>query len=130
MLRGWGLTCAVLGFALRGRARARARASGLAGRVLMAPTCPVERVPPKPGCDPRPLLAELSIRRVDAHAQAHKVRSASDGRFHVLLSAGTYMVRALPLGASPFPRPPSPRRVQVRQGAVARVTILYDTGIR
>src|SRR5438309_11472888 len=110
MLRGSVLMCVFLSFAaVCGSASAQAPASGLAGRVLMAPTCPVERVPPQPGCDPRPLVAVLSIRRVGAHAQAHEVRTASDGRFHILLSAGTYLVRALPPGTSPFPRPPSPR---------------------
>ena len=123
--------CVFVSFAAAcGSASAQAPASGLAGRVLMAPTCPVERVPPQPGCAPRPLVAVLSIQRFGTHAHARKVHTASDGRFHILLPAATYTVQALPLGASPFPRPPPPRRVQVHSGRFARITILYDTGIR
>ncbi|MHB8491118.1 MAG: hypothetical protein ACYDA6_02740 [Solirubrobacteraceae bacterium] len=113
-----------------GSALGRAPDSGIVGRIVAGPTCPVERVPPVPGCAPRALVATLRIRRVGSRAKTTRVRSQSDGRFRVSLPPGTYTVQALPQAGSPLPRPPSPRSVQVRQGHFTAVTITYDTGIR
>src|SRR5207302_827906 len=37
------------------------RPSGIDGKVVSGPTCPVERMPPDPGCTPRPLAATLRV---------------------------------------------------------------------
>lgn len=104
--------------------------SGISGRIVAGPTCPVESVPPAPGCAARPLRATLLIRRVGGHGGATIVRSAADGRFRVGLAAGTYVVRALARAGATLPRPPATSRVQVRVGRYTFVTITYDTGIR
>lgn len=127
---GFASLAVFLGLAACCSAVARTPDSGLSGRVLAGPTCPVERVPPQPGCAPRPLTAVLRIRRLGSRAAARSVRSQSDGRFRVRLSPGAYTVQALPLVGSPFLRPPSPLRVQVRPGRFTVITITYDTGIR
>jgi hypothetical protein len=107
-----------------------ASSSGIRGRVLEGPTCPVERVPSEPRCAPRPLVATLHIRRIGSQRLAKSVRSQRDGRFRVSLAPGAYVVRPLPVSSSFLPRPPSPFRVEVRSGRFAVVTITYDTGIR
>ncbi len=104
--------------------------SGIAGRVVAGPTCPVERVPPDPRCAPRPLAATLRIRRAGAGGRGATVRAAGNGRFRVALAPGTYVVTALPRAGSPLPRPPAPINVRVRSGRYTAVTITYDTGIR
>jgi signal transduction histidine kinase len=81
-----------------GDASGRAPGSGISGRILAGPTCPVERVPPAPGCAPRPLVATLRIARVGSSAGSRSVRSRSDGRFRVSLAPGLYTVKALPQG--------------------------------
>jgi len=111
-------------------ASAAAPRSGIAGRTVAAPTCPVERVPPQPGCAPRPISATVRVSAVGRRAPVVVVRSGSDGRFRVRLPAGAYVVRALRQGGSPFPRPPAPRRVRVRRGHFTALTLTYDTGIR
>jgi hypothetical protein len=121
---------AVAGAAHSGPSGRVARPSGLAGRALEAPTCPVERVPPQPGCAPRPLAARLRIQRAGGHTRAKTVQAGSDGRFRVSLLPGTYTVRALRLGDSLLPRPPGPVRVQVRTGRFTTITVTYDSGIR
>jgi hypothetical protein len=111
-------------------ALAAAPHSGLAGRVVEAPTCPVQRIPPQPGCNPRGLQATLRIRRVAAHARPRTVHADRDGRFHLSLAPGVYTVQGLPLAKAPLPRPPAPARVRIRAGHTTTITITYDSGIR
>lgn len=113
-----------------GVATGGASASGIDGRVVSGPTCPVERVPPQPGCAPRPLVASLRIRAVGSRARPTLVRSAADGRFRVRLAPAEYIVQALAVDRSGLPRPPAPLKVQVRKGRFAHLTVAYDTGIR
>lgn len=103
--------------------------SGVRGHVVAGPTCPVQRVPPQPGCAPRPLAATLQFRRVGAR-RATTVRSSANGAFSVRLAAGDYVLRALPHAGSPLPRPPAPMHVRVRVGRYTSVTVSYDSGIR
>jgi hypothetical protein len=130
MRTGLALLATLLVLAASESALARSPNSGLAGRVLEGPTCPVERVPPQPRCAPRPLVATLRIRRLGSRRPARSVRSRNDGRFRVSLAPGAYVVQALPVSSSLLPRPPSPFRVEVRRGRFTAVTISYDTGIR
>jgi hypothetical protein len=130
MRRGCLLVALILGFAASGAASARAPSSGIAGRVVAGPTCPVETVPPQPNCAPRPLAVTLRIRRVGSKDRSTSAHSGADGRFRVRLSPGTYVVQGLPLAGSPLPRPPGPLRVQVRARRFTNISITYDTGIR
>ena len=114
--------CATAGGTVRG--------SGIAGRVVAGPTCPVERVPPDPQCQPRPLAASLRIHPAGKHSPVDTVRSGSDGRFSIHLAPGVYVVKPLARSGSPLPRPPAPSQVRVRVGRFTHVTITYDTGIR
>ncbi len=124
--------CLVVAFALLGGSAAGARApdSGIRGRIVAGPTCPVQSVPPRPGCAPRPIRATLRIRRVGSLGPAASVASGVGGRFRIALRAGTYVVVALARAGSPFPRPPTASRVKVDAGRFTFVTITYDTGIR
>lgn len=115
---------------LSGAAVGRGVHSGISGLIVEGPTCPVERVPPVPGCAARPLVATLRIWRSGERTHEQSVRSRSDGRFRVKLPPGTYTVEGASLGASPFPRPPPPTQVHVRPGGFTSITLTYDTGIR
>ena len=74
------LVLLLFAFAASNTAGARTPASGISGRVVAGPTCPVETVPPQPGCAPRPLAATLRIRRVGSHGAFTRVRSGVNGR--------------------------------------------------
>jgi hypothetical protein len=113
-----------------GAATARAPVSGIAGRTVAGPTCPVETVPPQPGCAPRGFAAALRVRRVGSRAPATTVHSGADGRFRLALPPATYVVAPLSRAGSPYPRPPTARRVVVHAHHFTYVTIAYDTGIR
>jgi hypothetical protein len=124
-----GLVCSILLASACVAASAAVSSSGISGRVVAGPICPVERVPPDPSCAPHPLSATLRI-----HARGRRtgvlVHSGTDGRFRVRLAPGTYVVQPLPQGRSPLPRPPAPSTARVRAGQFTNITITYDTGIR
>ncbi|MHB8658743.1 MAG: hypothetical protein ACYC91_12455 [Solirubrobacteraceae bacterium] len=113
-----------------GSASGQAPNSGIAGRVLTGPVCPVETLPPQPRCAPRPLAVALRVRRLRGAGGTRTVRSGVNGRFRVRLAPGDYLVQPLARSGSPFPRPPAPLRVLVRRGHFTPITIIYDTGIR
>lgn len=113
-----------------GAASGALRSSGIDGKVVAGPTCPVERVPPDPRCAPRPLSATLRIHPAGKRSPVETVHSGQNGRFSVRLGAGVYVVRPLAAPGSPFPRPPAPIEVRVSSGGFTHVTITYDTGIR
>jgi hypothetical protein len=130
MRHGCLLLGLILSFGACGAASGRPTSSGIDGRVVAGPTCPVETVPPQPRCAPRPLAVSLGVHRVGSKTPSIQVRSGSDGRFRVFLSPGTYVVQAPAVARSPLPRPPPAVRVQVRARHFTNVTIRYDTGIR
>jgi hypothetical protein len=98
--------------------------SGIRGRVLYGPTCPVQR--PGRSCE-RPYHASIAIRREHTGTLVMHVRSGAGGRFTAFLRPGAYLL--VPRNGSPYPRARS-RTVSVRRNAFTVVTIRYDSGIR
>jgi len=100
------------------------RDSGIRGRVLYGPTCPVQR----PGriCE-RPYQASIAIRREHTGKLVMRVRSGDGGRFTVYLAPGAYLL--VPRNGHPYPRAHS-QTISVRRNAFTAVTIRYDSGIR
>jgi hypothetical protein len=101
----------------------------LTGLVLAGPTCPVERDPPDPACDDRPVEgAEIVI--VDGRGEeVARTRTDAAGAFAVTLPAGEYQLVPQPveglLGTA------GPTAIVVEDGVdLEPVTIVYDTGIR
>jgi hypothetical protein len=98
--------------------------SGVHGRVLYGPTCPVQRV--GQSCT-RPYEATIRILREPSGKLVSTVRSSAKGTFDVRLSPGRYQLR--PQTGRPFPRS-SPQTVTVHPHRYTSVTISYDSGIR
>ncbi|MEA2299092.1 MAG: hypothetical protein QOF77_2028 [Solirubrobacteraceae bacterium] len=111
-------------------ASGRVSPAGITGRVVVGPVCPVETMPPLPGCAPRPLAVTLHLRALGRRGPVIGVRSGADGRFRVVLSPGSYRLHALPRPGSTLPRPPAELTVKVHAGRFTSVTISYDSGIR
>jgi len=97
------------------------------GRVLAGPTCPVEHIPPDPGCADRPVSGAEIVVTNDAGDLVADALSDADGRFSVLLPAGRYTLNPQPvpglLGTAP------PQMILINDADV-EVTLRYDTGIR
>jgi hypothetical protein len=98
--------------------------SGVRGRVLYGPTCPVER--PGVSCT-RPYQTWISARREPRGRLAARVQSSVAGYFTVRLAPGRYVLVAQ--GGRPFPRA-IPQTVTVRPGRETNVTLTVDSGIR
>lgn len=100
----------------------------LVGQVLLGPTCPVERIPPFPGCEPRPYATMIAIfAGGDTSAPYRTIVTDASGTFAVALPAGAYLIQ--PQSGSPLPRCAS-ANVTVEAGATATTTLSCDTGIR
>jgi hypothetical protein len=97
--------------------------SGIEGQVSIGPVRPVER----PGVpNQRPYEARLTVLDAAGH-EITSVDSDHDGKFHVALPPGTYIVR--PERAGLYPRA-AEQRVKVGRDRMTRVAIVYDSGKR
>ena len=108
-------------------------ASGIEGRVLLGPTCPVER--PDSPCPPRPgaRLAVQVYAGAESGMYVANVITDDEGRFRVDLAPGDYTLDGPCSGPMKcvvaYPRLET-TTVTVKPGAYAEVTVRGDTGIR
>ncbi len=98
--------------------------SGIHGRVLYGPTCPVQR--PGRSCE-RPYQATIAIRREHTGTLVTRVRSRAGGRFTVYLAPGSYLL--MPQNGRPYPRAHS-QTVSIDRTTFTAITVRYDSGIR
>ncbi|MGH2831549.1 MAG: hypothetical protein ACRDK2_02135 [Solirubrobacteraceae bacterium] len=98
--------------------------SGVRGRVLYGPTCPVQRVGQT--CT-RPYQATISIRSKPTNRLVARVRSSISGHFSIRLAPGRYLLTLQ--NGHPFPRS-SPQTITVHSHRYTSVIINYDSGIR
>lgn len=101
--------------------------SGIRGRALAGPQCPV--VQAGSPCPDKPIEVSVDVLN-ESGDRVTTFRTDSDGRFEVDLPPGEYTLDPLP----PNPDSPFPSGVQqmviVESGRFTDVTIQYDTGIR
>ena len=104
--------------------------AGIAGHLTAGPTCPVETVPPKPTCAPRPVSGATVVATDGAGKVAARAVSDGDGYFRLAVAPGTYTVTAEPVPG--LLRAPAPKQVTVPPagGSDPMVDLQYDTGMR
>ena len=121
------LAALVAGLAACGAGGAAPTDSGVRGRILIGPMCPVEQVGVP--CPDRPFQAHILVRWEGSGKTAARVRSGKDGRFRLNLAPGRYVL--VPISPNPGAPPQAgPVRVHVRAHAFTLVTITFDSGIR
>jgi hypothetical protein len=98
--------------------------SGIRGRALAAPQCPVE-VAGSP-CPPAPWEGTVVATGSDGGAQ-HTVATDAAGRFELPLEPGTYEVSIVSETSPPSAKP---QTVTVEPGSFTEITVSVDTGIR
>ena len=100
----------------------------ITGTVLLGPTCPVERMPPDPGCADKPYQTTIRIQPLNSSAPHTTASSDASGAFSVSLAPGTYILSAG--SATSMPPRCQPMQVTVTAGRTKTVTMECDTGIR
>lgn len=101
--------------------------TGTLSLVLTAgPVCPVERMPPDPGCAPRP-AADQVVAILDGDREVARGTSDANGRIHFSLPYGRYVVHSVTAGT--FPSPPADLVADVGAQPL-ELALDYDTGIR
>ena len=102
--------------------------TGIAGRILLGPTCPVVRPGMEDECADKPYQATIVVKTANGSHEVTRFQSDSKGLFRVPLRPGTYLLEPVPGG--PILPHAAPMTVQVDAGMFTEVTIFYDTGIR
>jgi hypothetical protein len=98
--------------------------TGIQGKTVIGPQCPVETQASP--CPDKPFPADIEI--VHARKVVKRVHSGENG-FRVFLASGTYVLRAADTqpGSLPFLKPVS---VRVHAHRFTTVTLQFDSGIR
>jgi hypothetical protein len=74
------------------------------GTVTTSPTCPVERIPPEPGCAPKPYATAIKVRVEGTVAVIKTIQSNASGAFSASLPIGSYELEAVTENNAIFPR--------------------------
>jgi hypothetical protein len=98
--------------------------SGIRGRALAGPQCPVE-IEGSP-CPDRPFEGTIVARSVKTEDE-FTIETDADGRFELALAPGAYEVSIESESQPPFAKP---QTVQVEAGSFTTITVAVDTGIR
>lgn len=100
--------------------------SGVRGRVLLGPTCPVE-IEGSP-CPDEP-IAGVEVRAIRDGEPVAEATSDAQGRFELVLDPGNYTLEAVvgPDGPGMFAKPVD---VTVSSGAFVDIVVPIDSGIR
>jgi hypothetical protein len=102
--------------------------TGIRGRALAGPICPVEKVPPDPACAPRPVVGAVVVVRDASGVEVARTTTGADGSYLVAVAAGRYVVESKPVTG--LMGTPGAQTVTVNDGVAATVDLAYDTGIR
>ncbi|MGH2573160.1 MAG: hypothetical protein ACRDGU_06725 [Actinomycetota bacterium] len=104
--------------------RAGGAESGIRGKVLIGPQCPVERAGSP--CPDKPFEGIVQV-STESGRPVDSVESEPDGTFEIGLGPGTYVLTVAGLEGPTFAKPVT---VTVLSGQMEAVTVVVDTGIR
>jgi hypothetical protein len=103
--------------------------SGIVGQVFLVGYCAVER-PPDQDCPPQPLQSTVGVLSA-AGDPIGQFTTTTDGRFHVHLPPGDYVLVLLDSQGEPYiPFFAQPVAVTVERKELTTVTMTFDAQIR
>ncbi len=99
------------------------------GKVLLGPTCPVERIPPDPNCAEKPYQTKIQVIAVGSLKSSPYavVDSNANGEYTVTLPVGEYALQ--PVGGKMLPRCET-KNVSIKSNETQEINLFCDTGIR
>lgn len=104
----------------------RGEESGVRGTAMIGPTCPVQRMPPAPGCQDKPYAATFAI-QTSSGVPVATVSSGADGSFSARLPPGDYVIRLQSTAVMPSM---APQPFNVRANSYTSVRLSLDSGMR
>ena len=107
----------------------KTESSGIQGRVLLGPICPVMREPPEERCADRLFETDLVLTTSDGARIVKRFSSDAKGEFRVSLPPGFYLIRSAP-GGPIMPSCFKGEVIEVRINVYAETIVHCDTGIR
>ena len=105
----------------------------LSGTVSIGPLCPVERIPPDPGCQPTLETYKawpIAVWTADKKTKITQIAVAADGTFRVELSPESYIVDIDKQQPAVIGKQNLPTAVTIKSGETTTINIDIDTGIR
>ncbi|MDP1712658.1 MAG: hypothetical protein Q8K86_09405 [Candidatus Nanopelagicaceae bacterium] len=118
---------AILFYEPQGSSKANTEKGTVHVRVLLSPTCPVERNPPDPACTPKPYETKITIVDAQANGPYENYETDASGKLTFSIDPGVYVLRVQ--STTPFPYC-SDLRIEVLANKAQSVVINCDTGIR
>lgn len=104
----------------------------LEGNISIGPICPVETIPPDPGCLPTAETYKaypVYVKTVDGSRKITLINPSLDGSFRTELGAGDYLIslekEQKGIGSSNLPQ-----QVSISKDETTLINIMIDTGIR
>lgn len=107
--------------------RTTATATGVAGRVVAGPTCPVER-PGDPACNARTVAGAVLVVTGAGGTEVARFTTDASGLFRIGLQPGDYTLEPQPVEG--LMGTPGPMPFTVANGSETYLDVSYDTGIR
>jgi hypothetical protein len=107
--------------------RVAAQVTGVAGRVVAGPTCPVES-PDDPACNPRPVAGAVLVVKGAGGTEVARFTTDATGLFRIGLQPGVYTLEPQPVEG--LMGTASPVEFTVVDGSETFLDLGYDTGIR
>ncbi|NQV93482.1 hypothetical protein HQ403_03245 [Candidatus Kaiserbacteria bacterium] len=103
--------------------------SGAMGKVLIGPTCPVQRTPLDPNCADKGYATTVQVRYPDPTRSSlfSSVETDKEGNYKVMLPPGEYRLQAL--GGNPFPFC-NGKDITIEPDTMIEIALSCDTGIR
>lgn len=130
-MKGRVLAIALLLAACQPDTPATAAVSGVIEvEVLAGPVCPVEREPPDPNCEPRPVAgARIHVQPGDGRdILVGEATTDEAGMATIEIAPGDYVLVGGEVEG--LMGRPDPTTVTVSAGTTVTITLIYDTGIR
>jgi len=100
--------------------------SGIAGKALMGPMCPVMRE--GEDCPDQPYQATITVNNLE-NRKIVQFQTDEQGNFNVPLAPGDYILHPETPAGKPYPFA-ADQRFTVLPGEFTRITVTYDSGIR